>query len=426
MTPVLLALLPSPAWGHAGASVAAIDVDATDPAVTLVEGNFGLLLGQEGRWDWVCHEAITTAEATIAPRYLRTAGGTLLGVVPDETQAREAAHRVYRSDDGGCSWDPVLGLAGEPVVALAASPVDAQRLAAVTEGDGAVLLSTDGGATWTEALAPASGRDFTSLRWSAQGTLWATGQEAAGLLVVVHGSPEDLAVHTLSPPPVDGEGQVELVLLAASPTNPDQAWLGVGPTTGDALWRTDDGGRSVVELAQLDGELVDGDVGADGTIWVLEGSRAPWVSTDGSSFEELGGVPLGIGLQAGADHALTTSFAEYTGVLLVKVEADGTWRDALLPTELDGPLACVDNTEQRELCEPLWAEVEASLSIYLPADTGQGGAADSGRADDAGQPVEGEGCGCAAGGGPGGLLAVLGLLVMGRRRGVGTRQPRTP
>ena len=62
-----------------------------------------------------------------------------------------AAQRVFRSTDGGDSWDPISSdLTSQPLLALAESSVDSKRLIAGGTG-GQVFLTRDGGANWEAA-----------------------------------------------------------------------------------------------------------------------------------------------------------------------------------------------------------------------------------------------------------------------------------
>jgi len=59
---------------------------------------------------------------------------------------------VFRSDDGGLTWEVAGdGLAGEPV-AVTLDPASPQNVIAVT-ADGSVWRSTDGATTWQAAEA---------------------------------------------------------------------------------------------------------------------------------------------------------------------------------------------------------------------------------------------------------------------------------
>ncbi|MCB9781103.1 MAG: hypothetical protein H6742_21230 [Alphaproteobacteria bacterium] len=416
MLPLLLALLPSPARGHAGASLAGVDLHAGADGITLFEGNFGLLLqghdpADPTRWDWICHEAITTADARITPRYDRDPDGVIWAVVPDPDQAGLVGRSVYTSVDG-CDWQPVEGLAEQAVVALAVDPARSGHVVAITADR--VLRTTDGGATWSEWASPDATLDDVAIGLG--GVVWVTGH--GDDLVVLHGPGDGSPTESHHPAPdaEGGAGEVTLTIATLSPDDAAVAWLVAGPTTGDHLWRTDDGGASVAELMQVTNDIVDGAVSHDGAVWLVEGSRALWRSTDGRAFTPVSGVPLGIGVDAdpAGNGVRLTSFAEYTGILLADVDPGGAWTPALRPPDLTGPLACRDGSTQRERCVPLWADVQASIDLYQPADSGDSGAGGGG----AGSGHEEEE-GCCGGGGAGAaglwLAGPLGLWIRRRK-----------
>jgi hypothetical protein len=73
-------------------------------------------------------------------------------LAPSTTTALVGHHDgLLRSADGGRTWSPVAGVEGE-VVSIAAEPVPGGALYLATES--ALMVSRDGGVTWTAALAP--------------------------------------------------------------------------------------------------------------------------------------------------------------------------------------------------------------------------------------------------------------------------------
>lgn len=418
------ALASAPAAGHAGGPLAGIDVHLRADGGGLLETSFGLLTREAGDpgWRWICHEVITTPEATLAPRYVADAGGLLLGVVSDLTQAGRPGRAVYQSADGGCTWEPVEGLAGQPVTAIAAHP-SRPGTWLVAAGPRA-LWTTDGGLGWATAVDAGEGGEIGSVLLAGDGGAWAAGRDGAGMLVLARAAAADGTwVAQLHPSPVGVEGATLAVLAAAG----ERAWLAAGATLQDRLWITTDGGASVAEALAVQGDLVDGGVEADGAAWVLETGRAVWRAADGQGFQAVSGWP-GIGLQPATAGARVTSFADLTGSLVVEVSSAGQVAHAVGPLDVVGPAACIEGTAGRDTCLPLWATVEASLEAWQPAsDSGEApGPTDTGEGP-AGTPGDEAGCGCASAqakqGAFGGLALAVAALLGARRRQKGAPAP---
>lgn len=72
---------------------------------------------------------------------------------------------LYRSEDGGRSWQPValpVGHGHVDIMSVVAHPENGRTLYAATH-DAGVFKTTDGGATWTEINAGLGGRDVHGL-----------------------------------------------------------------------------------------------------------------------------------------------------------------------------------------------------------------------------------------------------------------------
>jgi photosystem II stability/assembly factor-like uncharacterized protein len=130
----------------------------------------------------------------------RSADGRRLVLGLTET-GETAASYVSRSSDGGATWQTAEVLPFDPsgegaLVSLIAHPADPQRFFMTTQ-TGGVLVSADGGLTWTQVVASVDSREF-------------------------YGP----------------------VLLGIRPDRSDMALLGQNTETGLALLRSGDGGRS--------------------------------------------------------------------------------------------------------------------------------------------------------------------------------------
>ena len=60
---------------------------------------------------------------------------------------------VYRSKNGGLSWQPA-GLGGQTILSLAVDPADPNLVYAATEISGSLWVSIDGGNSWNNIFLP--------------------------------------------------------------------------------------------------------------------------------------------------------------------------------------------------------------------------------------------------------------------------------
>lgn len=136
---------------------------------------------------------------------------------------------IWRSDDGGASWQTLSRPSGAPF-ALLVHPGDPERIYAsyfVASGDEGLVMSTDGGQTWRKVN---HGRTFS--------------------------------------------------VLAGDPTNPDRIWAGEGFGPGrNGLWRSEDGGLTFQRLSALPVTAIALDV--DDPERLVVGGRGLYTSSDG-------------------------------------------------------------------------------------------------------------------------------------------------
>jgi len=409
---LLLTASPPPAHAHAGADITAVDVERQD----LIETGFGVLLDRDDRWQWICHEAVTTDDAIITPRYTISPDDVMLVAVPDLEQARELGHAVYRSVDG-CSWDPVQGLDDQAVsnVLFLDADVALASTAELRDGrTGGLFRSHDGGQSFSVVEPVEQGRLF--LRFAAS-------DQAVWTASFVPDEPDRAQAHVST----DGgqtwtthdldlsawtETQTTLSVQPLAAHGPDQAWIAASVLTGHVLLHTTDAGQSWQVAHTFDGTLLDGGVGPDGAVWVLEGPTGTWRSTNGSDFARVNAPPA-VGIGVFDTYATLATSVAFTGGLTYTLAPDGESAITLAGPDLDGPLDCPADSDQAQVCEALWDNVR----IAQPVDTGDTG--DSG--DDTDADVPDPGCGCASAGSP--TLAILplgllgGLALLRRRRG---------
>ena len=376
-------------FAHVDGIVAGIDIDPVEPL--LLETSFGLIHRGEEAWTWSCHELPTRRESIMTPAYRRGPSGTLLAVVQDG-QGRNEDISLYRSTDGGCSYEELdVGLIehvawfGEK--ALAGTP------------DGAMLLSEDDGATWTPTGEPLSHpvRGFTV----ADGRVFTV--EVIGFKAYVYSSTDgstwesfEVGIGVWRNDGLEGarvafaEGEV--------------VWLRIDALGGDTLVRVE-GGEPVAVL-EVGADLID--VARDDAFWVLEANRAVYTSTDGTTFTKVEGPLPSTGIESDGSTVYLTGVAEFTGTLMT---TSPTWSSQLSPYDITGPFVCPAESEHATVCDPLWPELEERLAIYRPfVDTGDTSDPPA-PTDDTDEPEEPpEDCGC---GHPGGGWLLSGCVLSG-------------
>jgi len=143
-------------------------------------------------------------------------------------------HGVYKSVDGGSSWDNInQGIISSPCRALALHPADPNVIYAA--GAGGVYLTTDGGETWT---AQNSGLDYRSIGSLAikENKIYA-GTRGGGVYV------SDIDVdYTLDWTATDGpKPKIYNIQLAVDPTDSDVIYASSYP---GGMFKTTDGGKT--------------------------------------------------------------------------------------------------------------------------------------------------------------------------------------
>jgi len=412
---------PSAAPAHVGAGAGDTDVlvHPGDPQARLLEAPWGLVVSAEGdTFDWVCHEVLS-AGAGEFPTFEIGPDGTLLGITRQLTGNRVAGESLYRSTDGGCSWDPVQGTTDQLVIAASFDPADPNVALVVTAtpaSDGApptnsLLRSDDRGATFAPVLTD-EGRTYRSVAFGPDSVAYALaidGEVPAAVLLRSDDGGETWLPHAV--PDETLESAAFGTISAVDPSDPLQVWLTFDGNIDDGVLRSLDGGESFAPALVPASFVLDLVLTPDGGGFLVGDQRQLWRSDDRATWTLLEGAVQvwgGAWIDGRADFAVNTLAHDEALV----TTSTGESFDVVFETlELRGPLACPAESEVAQVCEPLWEDLYRSLELMRPRPSGDD--------DDSSDPAPTSCEGCATGRSPGSLgSALLLALVLGgvRRR----------
>jgi photosystem II stability/assembly factor-like uncharacterized protein len=172
-------------------------------------------------------------------------------------------HHIYQTTDGGGSWTPIVTTTGPTLVRpvlnpLGISPLDANHSAAAGSG-GVVLITTDGGATWTQRNLNTMGIGWLSytstVAWANDSVLYVGNVSPFSRPVRVASSTDGgVTWHAAT----SGLPNVPVHQVLVSPADPTgntvyaATYLGVYQTTnGGMSWRLFGAGLPAVEVFGL-------------------------------------------------------------------------------------------------------------------------------------------------------------------------------
>jgi photosystem II stability/assembly factor-like uncharacterized protein len=185
---------------------------------------------------------------------------------------------VYRSLDAGRTWTTVLSSAGGQITSLAVAPTDSSvAIVGLYAGSSGVLVSHDGGGTWSPAISnaiveavaidpitsstiyAAGDTIFKSVdggrTWSRSGSGFPLGDIATAIAIAPtsgstlyattgsHGVYASFDGGASWTPANAGIDQVGMVAVATSPSSPQAAFAGSSYQAGSAVYKTTSAGR---------------------------------------------------------------------------------------------------------------------------------------------------------------------------------------
>ncbi len=423
MAPALL--LAARALAHSGGDLVSQEVQLPGDHAVAIEADYGVLWSPDGgAYRWLCHEAITAPNAILTPLYGVWDDGRMLGAVPTPGLGREPDEPLYWSADG-CGWELSAGATGLTVSSLAVGGAAKALVATADLSEGAsngIYRSLDGGASFAPTDLVRAERLFRSVAFGADQTAWATAVWYTTNEAWLYHSTDGGQTWTEHAVPLPRTGDAHHVdLVAASPLTPLTAWIAVGPAGGDRLLRTVDGGETFQEVyaTSANGDIVDGGIAPDGTLWVALTEWRVIGSADGITFTEAPSPPMAWGVGAGRGKGWLAA------VGLIEGYAAYTSPDPLTPfapllhlSELQPP-ECPVGSSVEQRCMPLWPTLQARLP-FPPGhvDDLSGDTADEVHPPDEAPPPARSGCGgCSSGASPpsGWALAAAAVLIIRRR-----------
>ena len=400
-----------------------------DPHSMFIRTSFGLLISRDDgcSFRWVCEKAIGYG-GEFDPKYKVATDGTIFATTFEGL-------RVSR--DGGCTWATATAelAPGAPgniasiwIDALDIGPTGEVWVAtAESARSNDVFSSLDNGVTFQSR-----GQSSPTIWWksvkvapSDSQRVYVTGYQVAGALPggsqaspAAHlkrsdnggGAWTELELH--SPPMMFGATPIVLV-AAVDPNEPDTLLLTSlgGNGKGDRLYRSIDAGASFDEVLATTDTIRDVLFASDGTVYVAALTGSFKSVDNGATFAPLGDSPqLQCIGQRGNDPLVACGANWEPDFKAVASSPNGaTWSKVFRFVELAGPLACAPGTTNQTMCEPNWPALQQQFGATGPT---------CGVAPDQSAPAPAKAAGCcdAGDGAPLGALAVIGWLVVLRRR----------
>jgi len=360
---------------------------------------FGLVVSHDGgrRWGWTCEEAFGGASG-YDPSLAIGFDGSLIATVPTGLS-------LSRS---GCAWERPRGT---PMRAIVDVTVDASGrtmfgMTGPTGADDTIYRSTDGGATWeARAVMPGFFTETIEVAPSDPSRVYVSGFLRGGIAVLYRSDDGGMSVREVTRD--FGRGSSAFI-SGVDPTRPDTLYVRASVGFGTVLLRSTDGGATLREVGSTADSMVGFALSDDGsTVWIGSTNR-----TEGLQRSVMGGP-----FRRVAASVTVRCLRYHAGVLYVCAdEADDGY---LLGCSTNGgdridPLVsgrsllgvsdrCDSATPVGMTCDSLWPSVRMTLTAIdagpiptpvghdasLPDAAAEGGAGDAARdAADGGDAAE--------------------------------------
>lgn len=335
----------------------------SDRSVIALRATFGLLLSYDGgrRWNWVCEEAFGGANG-YDPSLAIGFDGAVLSTVPLGLSIAAGGAT------GGCTWHPPRGA---PTRSVADIAVDASgRVMFSVTGpsgiDDTIYRSTDGGATWeARASLPGLFTETIEVAPSNPSRVYVSGFLRGGIPVLYRSDDGGMTLREMTRD--FGRGGSAFI-SGVDPTNPDVLYIRSSVGIGTVLLRSVDGGTTLREVASTLDTMSGFALSDDGsTVWIGSVNRSEGISRSirGGPFRRVAATVTTRCLRYHAGVLYVCADEAEDGFLLGHSIDGGDRIDPLLSGRLLTGVGdrCDRSTPAATICNDLWPPVRMALAM---------------------------------------------------------------
>ena len=325
--------------------------------VLALRTTFGLVLSRDGghSWGWVCEEAFQAIGAN----------DPSLSIGPDGALVIATFAGLSESDGAYCRWARPTG-APTRGYADVTNTFDGRTMVALAgpTGDDALVLSSDGGRSWTVgARLMGYFSETADVAPNDPMRVYVTAYARGGLPVLLRSDDGGRSVREVTR---DFSGAQGIYLAGVDPRRPDVLYVRATRGLGTLLLKSEDGGMTLRSIGESSSEMVGFALSDDGeTVWTASTSRSEGIqrSVRGGPWTRVGGD---VGVQCLRYHAglLFVCANEVTDGYSLGCSRDGGEHiDPLLSLRrLTGPSpSCGSDTPVGSTCAPIWSTTSAPL-----------------------------------------------------------------